>query len=420
MSSYSLSEFVAYLRTLMLSLLGLTTVLAGLLLTGKQPQAERINQYLTFVAAICYEHAGHADENSWVEDIQRAALKDVPQAGRKLIAAEVSSPLESFQPIAIRVEHYSWTPAWSGENHSLVLYPGSGGTFGPDVSDRHLPPMAKFEALWDALSEKVVLSVPRFTFPITAKSGESGERTIRLSQDPSLNPHSIKNVCEVIQSGSSTSVFSNKQSRERTNAEPLEFIVSSDPVEVDVQSYLLDQYWPESAKSRPSIGRFRQSFPDLYPYLPEHRHLPFADFMAQVLKNAGETDDEIELLSSIKVPAALTTTIGVLILLGLQYYFALNFSQFVRQRFTLAMSPPWIGVYQDRLSIWTFRIWLFLPTVTIWALALNGRGPFLIAIIQALLSTLIVVWIWRVHHRLVAYKGDAQAMQQTQAKSDMP
>jgi hypothetical protein len=142
--------------------------------------------------------------------------------------------------------------------------------------------------------------------------------------------------------------------------------------------------------------------------------------MAQVLKNAGETDDEIELLSSIKVPAALTTTIGVLILLGLQYYFALNFSQFVRQRFTLAMSPPWIGVYQDRLSIWTFRIWLFLPTVTIWALALNGRGPFLIAIIQALLSTLIVVWIWRVHHRLVAYKGDAQAMQQTQAKSDMP
>jgi hypothetical protein len=397
MVSYSSKEFVSYLRSLMLSLLAVSLVLT-LILLGRQPtQNARVNAYLEFLASLCYEHPGTEEMGTWLEDVRLSATKSLESTQSKILYAQLDSEGKEPHVIAVTVDYLTWAPAWSEEKPFPQQSGGSSSKIGPERQDKELPEVAKFEALWNQLVEPLFVHVPKIKFPLTANDEQGGKVELRAWGSRFSD---TTDEFEAITGGVSGFKFSNEKSRQSTGARALEFSVPSETIEINVQDYLLKKFWPKSTGAPPSPGRMRESFPELYPYLPEYRHLPFADFAAQALKKSSESDTEIELLGAIKVPSALVDTAGIFILLGIHFYFAIQLRQFLLQKLDLSDCPPWLALYEDQVSVWTFRMWMLLPLAPFFMLIVQGRAGLLGWLVQIPLAVLLTGWIWHQHNHL--------------------
>lgn len=394
----TISDFVKYLRSVVLTLLSVSVVLIAILVGASEPNTVRVQAYIEFLRAISFDHPSNGEVQEWLGSIREAAIKESDQVRHMEIPAYCMLPDNRRVEFQLVTDHYYWRSAWTSETRDFWISGGSRVGFGPLVPDRALPAVAMFEELWNELIEPVFVDIPVIDFPLAGMV--EGQLPITVQR----GTNAPKDRLSVFQTrdGYRDYVFANRNPDAKGLQDLIEIPVKYNSQSVSAQHYLIEHYWPKTTSRPPVVGVFRESFPELFPYLPNNRHMRFSDFTAQVLRQTVVDAERIEILGGIKIPASLIDSFGLALLLVLHLYLVLHLRRFTSLRFSKEQGPlPWLAMYPDWPSVVFFRLSMLLPLGPAAILLWRGNQSDWFVVGQAGVSALLTGWVYQMHHRMV-------------------
>lgn len=128
------------------------------------------------------------------------------------------------------------------------------------------------------------------------------------------------------------------------------------PAEVNVYQVDLQQLLKRKFdKPKGKRGKFSYTFRDVNEITKDYQELP-PKTIATILQGEAERSGERLHVFGATVPSEIVYQWGALILLGIQVYFWLHYTQFVAARNTPRerINVPWIGLYSDHISTAVF------------------------------------------------------------------